>query len=78
MAGAFFEEELTGFDEVGGAGEGAGFAFVEDEEIELGQDLVKAGGCDLDPEVHSIGDDEPGWGIGGCLALGEHFELVVG
>ena len=58
VAGAFFEEGTAGFDEIGGAGEVAGFAFVEDEEIEMREDLVETVVGDLDPEVHGVGDDE--------------------
>ena len=61
VAGAFFEEKLSGLDEVGGAGEGTGFSFVKDEEVELGQNLVETGCCNFDPEVHGVGDDESGF-----------------
>lgn len=69
----FFQEDAPGFDEVVGAGEFAGLAFVQHEDIELGKDLMEALVGDADPQVHGIGDDE-GAGMG---ALGEHFQLIV-
>ena len=58
VAGAAFTEPARGAEEIGFAREEAGFGVVEDEHIDAGKELEKAGLGDIDPEVHGVGDGE--------------------
>ena len=58
VGGSFFEEALSGEDEVGGLAEIAGFGFVDDEEVDALEDLVEVIAGDGDPEIHGIRGDE--------------------
>ena len=58
VAGAAVTEPARGAEEIGFAREEAGFGVVEDEHIDAGKELEKAGLGDIDPEVHGVGDGE--------------------
>lgn len=74
IRGAFCQKALAGDDEVGGFAELAGFGFVDDEEVDAAEHLVKVVVGDGDPEIHGVGGDER-------LFRGElihHLELIDG
>ncbi len=72
VGGAFFEEGVTGDDEVGGLAEIAGLGLIDDEEVDFFKDFMKVVVGDGDPEIHGICRDK-GFSAGELLY---HLELV--
>ena len=73
VARTFFQQALTGKNQIRGAGEFARFALVDDKQVQLAEHIVQALVGDVDPQIHGIGNDE----TRRCGASGEHLQLVV-
>ena len=58
VAGAAVTEPARGAEKIGFAREETGLGVVEDEHIDAGKELEKAGSGDIDPEVHGVGYGE--------------------